>query len=107
MLAGMPGFLEAIALLLPSDAGGRAASVSPRDGSYRPFALAAESRLRIKMIEGPPLLAPGQSARVVVEVESGAIDALIPGAELDLVEYDNIPIGILTVLRVMRQAVAV
>jgi hypothetical protein len=103
----MPSFLEAIAMLLPSDAGGRAAAVSPRDGSYRPFALAAESRLRIRMIEGPPLLAPGQSARVVVEVESGAIDSLIPGAELDLVEYDDAPIGILTVLRVMRAAVAV
>jgi len=103
----MPGFLEAIAMLLPSDAGGRAAAVSPRDGSYRPFALAAESRLRIRMIEGPPLLAPGQSARVVVEVESGAIESLIPGSELDLVEYDDAPIGILTVLRVMRAAVAV
>ena len=103
----MPNFLEAIALLLPSDAGGRAAAVSPRDGSYRPFALAAESRLRIRMIEGPPLLAPGQSARVVVEVESGAIEALLPGAELDLVERDDSPVGILTVLRVMRAAVAV
>jgi len=103
----MPGFLEAIALLLPSDAGGRAAAVSPRDGSYRPFARAAESRLRIRMIEGPPLLAPGQSARVVVEVESGAIESLMAGAELDLVELDDAPIGILTVLRVMREAVAV
>jgi len=103
----MSYFLEAIALLLPSDAGGRAAAVSPRDGSYRPFALAAESRLRIRMIEGPPLLAPGQSARVVVEVESGAIESLIPGTELDLVEHDDAPIGILTVLRVMRVAVAV
>jgi hypothetical protein len=103
----MAHFLEALALLLPSDAGGRAAAVSPRDGSYRPFALAAESRLRIRMIEGPPLLAPGQSARVVVEVESGAIEALLPGAELDLVELDDSPIGILTVLRVMRAAVAV
>ena len=103
----MPGFLEAIALLLPSDAGGRAAAVSPRDGSYRPFARAAESRLRIRMIEGPPLLAPGQSARVVVEVESGAIESLIAGAELDLVEIDDAPIGILTVHRVMREAVAV
>jgi len=103
----MAYFLEALALLLPSDAGGRAAAVSPRDGSYRPFALAAESRLRIRMIEGPPLLAPGQSARVVVEVESGTIETLLPGAELDLVELDDSPIGILTVLRVMRAAVAV
>ena len=103
----MTGFLEAIALLLPSDAGGRAAAVSPRDGSYRPFALDAQSRLRIRMIEGPPQLAPGQSARVVVEVESGAIDSLMPGAELDLVELGDAPVGILTVLRVMRAAVAV
>ena len=103
----MSGFLEAIALLLPSDAGGRAAAVSPRDGSYRPFATTAGSRLRIRMIEGPPQLAPGQSARVVVEVESGAIESLIPGAELDLVEFDDAPVGLLTVLRVMREAVAV
>jgi hypothetical protein len=103
----MSQFLEAIALLLPSDAGGRAAAVSPRDGSYRPFARASESRLRIRMIEGPPQLAPGQSARVVVEVESGAIDSLIAGAELDLVEFDDAPVGLLTVLRVMREAVAV
>jgi hypothetical protein len=103
----MSGFLEAIALLLPSDAGGRAAAVSPRDGSYRPFARAEESRLRIRMIEGPPLLAPGQSARVVVEVESGAIESLIPGVELELLEFGDAPIGILTVLRVMREAVAV
>lgn len=103
----MPGFLEAIALLLPADAGGRAAAVSPRDGSYRPFARVDESRLRIRMIEGPPLLAPGQSARVVVEVESGAIESLIAGVELDLLEFGEAPIGILTVLRVMREAVAV
>jgi hypothetical protein len=103
----MSHFLEAIALLLPSDAGGRLAAVSPRDGSYRPFARAAESRLRIRMIEGPALLAPGQSARVVVEVESGEIESLMPGAELDLLEYDEAPIGILTVLRVLRTALAV
>ncbi|HJW96502.1 MAG TPA: hypothetical protein VJ901_23025 [Thermoanaerobaculia bacterium] len=103
----MSGFLEAIALLLPSDAGGRAAAVSPRDGSYRPFAVAAQARLRIRMIEGPPQLAPGQSGRVVVEVESGAIESLVPGAELDLVELADAPVGILTVLRVMREAAAV
>jgi len=100
-------YIEALALLLPSDAGGRTTSVSPRDGSYRPFALSAESHLRIRMIEGPPLLAPGQSARVVVEVESGTIESLTPGAELDLVELEGSAIGILTVLRVMREAVAV
>jgi hypothetical protein len=103
----MSGFLEAVALLLPSDAGGRAGAVSPRDGSWRPFARAAESHLRIRMIEGPPLLAPGQSARVVVEVESGAIDAIRAGEELDLLEFGDAPVGILTVLRVMRAAVAV
>jgi hypothetical protein len=103
----MSHYIEAVASLLPSDAGGRADFVSPRDGSYRPFALAAGARLRIRMIEGPPLLAPGQAARVVVEVESGEVESLMPGAELDLVEYDDAPIGILTVLRVMRAAVAV
>jgi hypothetical protein len=87
--------------------GGRAAAISPRDGSYRPFAVAAQARLRIRMIEGPPQLAPGQSGRVVVEVESGAIESLVPGAELDLVELADAPVGILTVLRVMREAAAI
>jgi len=103
----MPHYIEALAHLLPSDAGGRAAAVSPRDGSYRPFAVATTSRLRIRIIEGPPQLEPGQSARVVVEVESGAVESLTPGAELDLLEYGDAPVGILTVLRVMRAAVAV
>ena len=103
----MSHFIEAFALLLPSNAGGRAAAVSPRDGSYRPFASSATSRLRIRIIEGPPVLEPGQSERVVAEVESGAVDALIAGTELDLLEFGDAPIGMLTVLRVMREAVAV
>jgi hypothetical protein len=103
----MSDYLEAVVSLLPADAGGCAHTIAPRDGSYRPFARADESRLRLRFIEGPPLLGPGQAARVVVEVESGASDWIAPGAELDLLEHAAAPVGILTVLRVMRDAVAV
>jgi hypothetical protein len=101
----MPSYLEAVVSLLPADAGGPRHTIAPRDGSYRPFARACESRLRIRFIEGPPLLAPGQAARVVVEVESGG-EAIASGAELDLLEHASAPVGILTVLRVMREEVA-
>jgi hypothetical protein len=98
----MSDFIEAIALLLPSDAGGRARGVAPRDGSYRPFARAADTRLRIRLIEGPPRLEPGQSGRVVAEIESGATDSLAAGSELDLMELEETPVGILTILRIIR-----
>ncbi len=102
----MSHFLEAVALLLPPEAGGRETVITPRDGSYRPFASAGEARIRIRMIEGPPFIEPGQAARVVVEVERGEIESLAVGTELVLQESDTV-VGRLTVLRVMREAVAV
>src|SRR5437870_3541006 len=103
----MSHFLEAVALLLPPEAGGRETAISPRDGSYRPFACSSDARIRIRMIEGPPSIEPGQSARVVVEVERGDIASLVIGSELVLRESDEQCVGQLTVLRVIREAVAV
>ena len=95
----MPGYLEAIVLLFPRDAGGRASAVSPRDGNYRPFAHSEGGpMLRLRFIEGPPSIAPGESARVVAEIEEGVV--LASGAELDLFEHDA-RTGVLTISRVV------
>jgi len=104
----MSDFVEAIVSLLPADIGGREVPVAPRDGSYRPFARAGSDMLRIRMIEGPPRLDPGDEARVVVEVETSSFDEalLAPGAELDLVEHEGRRVGILSVLRLWRTAAA-
>ncbi len=105
----MSDFLEAVVTLLPTDAGGRSNAVSPRDGSYRPFArLPGGALLRLRFIEGPPRLAPGHSGRVVVELEESVSDVelLTSGAELELVELAG-PVGIVTVSRLWREALAV
>jgi translation elongation factor EF-Tu-like GTPase len=96
-------FLEALVTFLPTDAGGRALPVAPREGTYRPHARAGagEPLLRIRFIEGPPLLAPGQHARVVVELESEV--QLAAGCELDVLEHERI-VGILSVSRVWLTA---
>ncbi len=101
----MGDFLEALITLLPSDAGGRASAIAPRDGSYRPFAVMSDgARLRIRIIEGPPAIAPGQHGRVVVEIETATdLQLLTPGTEIDLLEHDRC-IGILRVNRVCRAA---
>jgi hypothetical protein len=101
-------FLEALVTLLPADAGGREIPIAPREGSYRPFLLLSGERLRICFIEGPPSIAPGQGGRVVVELESPLTgnSPLTPGAELDLLEDDRV-VGIFTVARVWRAAIAV
>src|SRR5260370_31001606 len=63
-------FLEAFVSMLPVNAGGRSGTIAPRHGSYRPFARCTASgrstMLRIRFIEGPPLLAPGDSAIAVI-----------------------------------------
>jgi hypothetical protein len=99
----MGDFLEALITLLPSDAGGRLSA--PRDGSYRPFAVMSDgARLRVRIIEGPPAIAPGQHGRVVVEIETASdLQSLAPGAEIDLLEHDRC-IGILRVNRACRAA---
>jgi hypothetical protein len=94
-------FLEAHVLLIPSEAGGRNAAIAPRAGDYRPFVKsAAGAMLRLRFIEGPPRIAPGQGGRVVAELETPVpFDALFaPGAELDVVEHERV-VGILTVSR--------
>ena len=98
-------FLEALVTFLPTDAGGRELPVAPREGSYRPHArLAADERLlRIRFIEGPPLIAPGQEARVVVELEGESDVQLAGGSELDVLEHERV-VGLMTVTRVWLSA---
>jgi hypothetical protein len=98
----MSAFIEATLLLLPTDAGGRATAVAPRDGSYRPFAWIAEKLTRIRLLEGPPRLSPGEEARVVLEIEED-VD-VIRGEELRVVELDDRIVGLATVVRVCRTA---
>ena len=89
--------------LLPAEVGGRTTSITPRDGSYRPFAESAGvARLRIRVIEGPPTLAPGDHGSVVAELETPhRFNDLRAGMELDLIEHDRC-VGILRVMRLCR-----
>ncbi len=98
-------YLEAMLLLLPPDAGGRLSPVAPREGSYRPFVRVNEQLCRARVIEGPPLLAPGDEARVMVEIESSHGIDLTAGAEVPLLEHDDRYVGVLTVVRVCRGAI--
>ncbi len=102
----MSVFVEAMLLLLPPDAGGRATPVAPREGSYRPFARAAGRTMRATLLEGPPRLAPGDEARVVLELDSD-FESVREGAELQLLELDERVVGMLTVLRVCGPATLV
>ncbi|HEV2722243.1 MAG TPA: hypothetical protein VG323_19650 [Thermoanaerobaculia bacterium] len=97
----MSDFLEADVVLIPSEAGGRGDAIAPRAGDYRPFVKsAAGAMLRLRFIEGPPRIAPGQAGRVVAELETPVADdaSFAPGAELDVVEHERV-VGILTVSR--------
>jgi hypothetical protein len=96
----MSAFVEATLLLLPHEAGGRQSAVAPREGSYRPFAWIDEQLIRIRLLEGPAILAPGEEARVVLEIEDDL--NMIRGAELKVVEHDDRLVGIATVDRVCR-----
>lgn len=104
----MSDFVELHVLLLPGVAGGRTSAVSPREGSYRPFARSRESgeRFRLRFIEGPPRLVPGDGARIVAEIEAGGLD-LLPGDEADLLELSDQLVGVMTVLRLWRHELAV
>jgi len=99
----MIDFIEAVVAMLPADAGGRTGVVAPREGSYRPFARIGSERLRIRFIEGPPQLAPGRDALVMIEVETSPDDEslLAPGAELEVIEHDRL-VGLLTVTRSLQ-----
>lgn len=106
----MSDFIEALVTLIPSAAGGRHDVVLPRDGSYRPFVrfAAGGPLLRVRFIEGPPRLGPGDSGRVVLEIEtSGIDDLLVSGAELELVERGACAVGLVMVSRLWREAVAI
>lgn len=96
----MSAYVEAMLLLLPPDAGGREAPVAPREGSYRPFAWIGGQLTRIRLLEGPAQLGPGEEARVMIEIEKDV--ALRRGAELRVVELDDRIVGIATVVRVCR-----
>jgi hypothetical protein len=94
----MVDFLEAVVLLLPTDAGGLANAIAPRDGSYRPTIGSQPMRF----IEGPPTIEPGQAARVVVEIEEAADrPQFTAGDELEIFEQERV-VGILTVTRLCR-----
>ncbi|HEY0143914.1 MAG TPA: hypothetical protein VGF48_23705 [Thermoanaerobaculia bacterium] len=99
-------YIEAVMVLCPAAAGGRTTAVEPREGSYRPFVRNAGRLVRVRVIEGPPRLAPGDAARVVLESES-LLDA---DSDLPLIEtraeLDHI-VGSVTILRVWRGAIAV
>jgi hypothetical protein len=90
-------FLEATALFLPIEAGGRSEPIAPRQGSYRPRA----GSMRVRFIEGPPTIEPGGCARVVVEVEEGFPETVVAGSELQIIEEDRI-VGLLTVTRGLK-----
>ncbi|MDQ3281262.1 MAG: hypothetical protein M3Q69_07595 [Acidobacteriota bacterium] len=93
-------YIEALLVMFPPDAGGRTAPVAPREGSYRPFTRLDGQLSRARLFEGPPLLAPGDAARVMLELESDAAAMIRDGAELQLFEHDERVVGALTVLRV-------
>ena len=95
----MSTFLEAMLLLLPSDAGGRSAPVAPREGSYRPFARHGPRVVRARLFEGPALLGPGEEDRVMLELES-ELAAVRRGSELQILELGERVVGVATVLRV-------
>jgi hypothetical protein len=100
----MPHFLEAIVLLLPPEAGGRLEPIAPRDGSYS----ARIGSLQVRFIEGPPTIEPGHAGRVVAELESSPADLsqLAAGTELQIIEDEHV-VGVLTVTRLWRSALAV
>jgi hypothetical protein len=96
----MSDFVEAIVVMLPREAGGRASAVFPREGNYRPYVREAEGPLlRVRFIEGPPTLSPGDVARVVMEMDGGH-GVFLPGCELDLLEHEAVRTGLVTVSRV-------
>lgn len=101
----MSDYFEATLLLFPPDAGGREKPVAPREGSYRPFARVGSRLCRMRLIEGPPLLAPGDAARVVAEIDGDAAAFLRTGAEVQVLEHDERLVGVLTIARVCGRAV--
>lgn len=103
----MSDFIELLVTLLPSDVGGRTSAVAPRSGTYRPVVRSAQGACtRVRFLEGPPQIAPGEAALVVAEAESESEESLFAGDELDLVEADGRVVGIATLVRLWRAAVS-
>ncbi len=102
----MTSYVEALIALLPEEAGGRSLLIAPRDGSYRPLARSCDSGalFRLRIIEGPPRIAPGDQATVVAELECDVVEA---GGDIDLLDRDQRVVGVLTVMRVCGREVAV
>lgn len=98
-------WIEGLVVLLPEDAGGRAEMVMPREGSYCPWARIAgdDQLLRVRFIEGPPAVFPGECARVVVELEAEAA-GLRSGTELELVDGAKL-VGLITVGRLVSSTI--
>jgi hypothetical protein len=99
-------WIEGLVVLLPESAGGRSGAVIPRDGSYRPLARIAgvDQLLRVRFIEGPPAVAPGDFAQVLLELETDAGD-VAPGSELELIENGTDCVGLVTVGRFVSSTV--
>lgn len=98
----MSVFLEAMLLLLPPEAGGRTSPVAPREGSWRPLARLGGHTSRATLFEGPASLAPGDAARVMIELESHA-PRLDVDREFELLEDGQQVVAVVSVLRVCRQ----
>lgn len=100
-------WIEGLVVLLPADAGGRTEMVMPRDGSYRPWArIAGDGQLlRVRFIEGPPNVFPGESARVVIEIE-GDSGVVRTGTELELVDGTKL-VGLIAVGRLVSSTIPV
>jgi translation elongation factor EF-Tu-like GTPase len=101
----MSVYVEAMLLLLPPDVGGRWLPVAPREGSYRPFVRIGERVSRARLFEGPPLLAPGDEARVMLELESAP--GVRSGGEYPILEVGERVVGFVTILRVCGRAIPV
>jgi hypothetical protein len=100
-------FLEILVTLLPTDAGGRSSPIAPRDGTYRPVLRSSHGALaRVRFLEGPPQIVPGDAALVVAEIEIDSDDMLRAGAELDLMEPGERQVGLATAIRLWREAVS-
>lgn len=92
--------------LIPESAGGRTSPVAPRNGTYRPLVRSPRGdQARVRFLEGPPQIAPGDGALVVAELE-GSEESILAGEELDLIEPGDRLVGIVTLMRVWRAAVS-
>jgi hypothetical protein len=94
-------FVEAVAFLLPPDAGGRLGAIAPREGTYRPVV----GSMAARFIEGPPRIEPGGGGRVVIELDGAPEFDLAAGSDLQIIEDDRV-VGMVTVTRFWRGALA-